>query len=29
MEKTGMTERIEYDFITHSVCEVKIKGVWY
>jgi hypothetical protein len=29
MEKTGMTERLEYDFITHSVCEVRIKGVWY
>ncbi|HMS90620.1 MAG TPA: hypothetical protein PKC87_00145 [Candidatus Absconditabacterales bacterium] len=29
MEKTGMTVRLEYDFITHSVCEVRIKGTWY
>ena len=24
-----MRDKIKYDFITHSVCEVQIKGTWY
>lgn len=28
-EKTGGTGKMKFDFITHAVCEVQIKGIWY
>lgn len=28
-EKTGGTGKMKFDFTTHAVCEVQIKGNWY
>ena len=28
-EKRGDTGKLEYDFPTHGVCEIKMKGTWY
>lgn len=28
-EKRGGTGKMLFDFITHAVCEVQIKGTWY